>query len=47
MCRLTLRHEGLVVGDETFAGFADGWARIFSALKSYLESPDSTPVELN
>ncbi len=41
MCKLTLRHEGLIAGDETFDGFADGWARIASALKSYLESPES------
>jgi uncharacterized protein YndB with AHSA1/START domain/predicted transcriptional regulator len=42
MCKLTLRHEGLVVGDPTFDGFSDGWARIFSALKTYLESPSVT-----
>jgi uncharacterized protein YndB with AHSA1/START domain len=39
LCRLTLRHEDLPVGDEAFDNFGEGWARIVSELKTYLESP--------
>lgn len=43
VCRLTLRHDGLVVGESVSEGVKDGWARIFSSLKSYLESGEPLP----
>lgn len=34
-CKLTIEHYGIVAGQE---GFAEGWARLASSLKSYLET---------
>ena len=43
VCKLTLRHEHLIVGDELTSGVQQGWARIFSSLKSLLESGEPLP----
>jgi uncharacterized protein YndB with AHSA1/START domain len=44
VCKLTLRHEDLIVGDELTASVKNGWARIFSSLKSLLESGEALPA---
>jgi uncharacterized protein YndB with AHSA1/START domain/DNA-binding transcriptional ArsR family regulator len=44
VCKLTLRHEGLLVGDAMTNGVQDGWARIFSSLKSLLEAGEPLPA---
>ena len=44
VCKLTLRHEGLVVGDALTEGVKDGWARILSSLKSLLEAGEPLPA---
>ena len=44
VCKLTLRHERLIVGDELSEGVKNGWARIFSSLKSLLESGEALPA---
>jgi uncharacterized protein YndB with AHSA1/START domain/DNA-binding transcriptional ArsR family regulator len=44
VCRLTLRHERLVTGDPLTEGVITGWARIFSSLKSLLESGEALPA---
>lgn len=44
MCRLTLHHDGLVVGESAAEDVKDGWARILSSLKSYLESGEPLPI---
>jgi uncharacterized protein YndB with AHSA1/START domain len=44
VCKLTLRHEDLVVGAELTEGVKNGWARIFSSLKSLLESGEALPA---
>lgn len=44
VCKLTLRHEDLVAGEELTEGVKDGWARIFSSLKSLLESGSALPA---
>jgi uncharacterized protein YndB with AHSA1/START domain/DNA-binding transcriptional ArsR family regulator len=43
VCRLTLRHDRLVAGDHLTEGVINGWARIFSSLKSLLESGEALP----
>jgi uncharacterized protein YndB with AHSA1/START domain/DNA-binding transcriptional ArsR family regulator len=45
VCKLTLRHERLIVGDALTEGVKNGWARIFSSLKSLLESGEALPAE--
>jgi uncharacterized protein YndB with AHSA1/START domain/DNA-binding transcriptional ArsR family regulator len=45
VCKLTLRHERLIVGDALSEGVKNGWARIFSSLKSLLESGEALPAE--
>jgi len=42
LCRLTLRHEDVPIGDDAFGNFSEGWARIVSEFKTYLESPPIT-----
>jgi uncharacterized protein YndB with AHSA1/START domain len=44
VCKLTLRHEDLIVGDELTDGVKNGWARVFSSLKSLLESGTALPA---
>ena len=44
VCKLTLRHERLIVGDALSDGVKNGWARIFSSLKSLLESGEALPA---
>ena len=44
VCKLTLRHERLIVGDGLTEGVKNGWARIFSSLKSLLESGEALPA---
>jgi uncharacterized protein YndB with AHSA1/START domain len=44
VCKLTLRHDGLVVGDALTAGVKDGWARVISSLKSLLEAGEPLPA---
>lgn len=44
VCKLTLRHADLVVGEELTEGVKDGWARLFSSLKSLLESGQALPA---
>ena len=43
-CKLTLHHTDLDPNDPTTAGFAEGWTRIFSGLKTLLET--GSPLEL-
>ena len=43
VCKLTLRHERLIVGDALTENVKSGWARILSSLKSYLESGTALP----
>ena len=38
MVRLTVTHDRLQLGSVMFAGIADGWPRVFSSLKTYLET---------
>ncbi len=35
LCKLTIEHYDMAPGQE---GFAEGWARLASSLKSYLET---------
>ena len=44
ICKLTLRHEQLIVGDSLTDGVREGWARILSSLKSLLESGAALPA---
>jgi uncharacterized protein YndB with AHSA1/START domain/predicted transcriptional regulator len=44
VCKLTLRHDDLIVGDELTEGVKNGWARILSSLKSLLESGQALPA---
>lgn len=43
-CRLTLHHTDLDPAHPVTTGFAEGWARIFSSLKTLLET--GSPLEL-
>ena len=45
VCQLLLRHENLVEGDPLTEGVKGGWARIFSSLKSLLETGSALPPE--
>jgi hypothetical protein len=38
LCRLTLTHQGLEVGSPLRSDLSDGWSRILSGLKTYLET---------
>lgn len=42
-CKLTIEHYDMAPGQE---GFADGWARVISSLKSYLETGKAMKVAM-
>ena len=44
VCKLSLLHEGLTPGEGISEGVKDGWARIFSSLKTLLETGQPLPA---
>ncbi len=44
MVRLTVTHDRLVPGSEMEKGIVEGWPRVLSSLKSFLETGKPLPT---